>query len=84
MAPAHNLAEAVERAVARHRSCLRDDAAPAEAAPPGPAPAAAEGQRGQKARDRHARVRAAAVRGPTITQISRELHLDRMTVRRRR
>jgi transposase len=78
----HNLAEAVERAVARHRSCLRDDAARAAATPPGPALAAPEGQRAQKARDRHARVHAAAARGLTITQISRELHLDRKTVRR--
>jgi transposase len=78
----HNLAEAAERSVARHRSCLRDDAAPPETAQPGPAPAAPEGQRAQKARDRHARVHAAAARGLTITQISRELRLDRKTVRR--
>jgi transposase len=32
-----NPAEAVERAVARHRSCLREEAAQAEATPPGPA-----------------------------------------------
>jgi transposase len=78
----HNLAEAVERAAARHRSCLRDDAAPAETAPGAPALAAPEGLRAQKASDRHAQVHAAAGRGLTITQISRELHLDRKTVRR--
>ena len=41
----HNLAEAVERAVARHKPCLRDDPAPCES---GPAiPPAAEGPRAQ-------------------------------------
>jgi transposase len=83
----HNLAEAVERAVARHRACLRDDAAAPGTAVPGTAapqlaPAEPEGQRAHKARDRHAAVQAAAARGLTITQISRELHLDRKTVRR--
>jgi transposase len=79
----HNLAEAVERAVARHRSCLRDEAVQPEAAPATPViTAAPEGQRARTTRDRHAAVRAAAARGLTITQISRELHLDRKTVRR--
>jgi hypothetical protein len=78
----HTLADAVGRAAARHRSCLRDDAAPPGTAPPRAAPAEPEGQRAHKARDRHARVRAAAARGLTITQISRDLHLDRKTVRR--
>jgi transposase len=79
----HNLAEAVERAVARHRSCLRDEAARPETAPAIPVmPAAPEGQRARTTRDRHAAVRAAAARGLTISQISRELHLDRKTVRR--
>jgi hypothetical protein len=45
-------------------------------------PAAPEGQRARTTRDRHAAVRAAPARGLTITQISRELHLDRKTVRR--
>jgi hypothetical protein len=78
----HNLGDAVERAVARHRSCLRDEAAPPEPAPARTAPVPAEGQRAQNTRDRHARVRAAAARGLTITQISRDLQLDRKTVRR--
>jgi transposase len=79
----HNLSEAVERAVARHRSCLRDPAAPPGPPPGGPAVLAApEGQRGRTTRDRHAAVRAALARGLTITQVSRDLQLDRKTVRR--
>ena len=55
----HNLAEAVERATARHRSCLQDPPAEPEAAPAVPAapegvPATPEGQRARAARDRHA------------------------------
>lgn len=76
----HNLADAVERAVARHRPCLLEPAAPAEPAPP--APPVPEGQRAQKARDRHAAVHAALARGLTIAQVSRDLQLDRKTVRR--
>jgi hypothetical protein len=78
----HNLGDAVGRAAARHRPCLRDEAAPPETAAAGPAPAAGEGQRAQNTRDRHARVRAAAARGLTITQISRDLQPDRKAVRR--
>jgi transposase len=75
----HNLAEAVERAVARHRSCLREPPAEPETAPV--ICRAPEGQRGRQARDRHAAVHAALARGLTITQISRDLRLDRKTVR---
>ena len=75
-----NLAEAVERAVARHKPCLRDE--PAPPAPDRlPAPAA-EGPRAQRTRDRHAQVHAALGRGMHLTQISAILHLDRTTVRR--
>jgi transposase len=69
-----------ERATARHRSCLRDPPAEPEAAPD--VPAAPAGQRARAARDRHAAIHAALARGLTITQISRDLHLDRKTVRR--
>jgi transposase len=56
-----NLSEAVERAVARHRSCLRDEAAQPETAPALPlVPAAPGGQRARTTRDRHAAVRAVA------------------------
>jgi len=76
----HNLADAVERAAARHRSCLRDEASQPETAPAIQPPA--QGQRANRTRYRHAEVHAALARGLTITQISRALHLDRKTVRR--
>jgi transposase len=76
----HNLAEAVERAVARHKPCLRDEPAPPATAPD--RPPAPEGQRAQRTRDRHAQVHAAVGRGMNLTQISTVLHLDRTTVRR--
>jgi len=53
----HNLAEAVERAVARHRSCLRETPAEPAAAPV--IQKAPEGERSRQARDRHAAVHAA-------------------------
>jgi hypothetical protein len=79
----HNLAEAVERAVARHRSCLRqpppqrapDDAAE-QVAPAPERPLAA------RIRARHREIHDALARGLTITDISRTLRLDRKTVRR--
>ena len=75
----HNLAGAVERAVARHRSCLQDE--PAEPQAPAAAPAA-EGPRGLRTRARHTEVHAAIGRGLTLAQISRALQLDPKTVRR--
>jgi hypothetical protein len=79
----HNLAEAVERAVTRHRSCLQepprqpDPGPPAEEAlPPSETGLAA------RTRARHAEVCTALARGLTITEISRTLRLERKTVRR--
>jgi transposase len=78
----HNLAQAVERAVARHRSCLSEPPQPA------PAPAAQEaapvpdGPLAARTRARHAEVHAALARGLTLTQTGRTLGLDRTTVRR--
>jgi len=79
----HNLAEAVERAVARHRSCLQEPPPepeprhPVEVAEPPPDKSLAA-----RTRARHAEVHAALARGLTITEISRTLHLERKTVRR--
>jgi hypothetical protein len=79
----HNLAEAVERAVTCHRSCLQepptkpDPGPPAQGAPPPP-----EAGLAARTRARHAEVHAALARGLTITEISRTLRLERKTVRR--
>jgi hypothetical protein len=79
----HNLAEAVERAVARHRSCLQEQPPQAE---PGPKTAEAtpapEGLLILRTWARHAEICDAIARGLTITEISRTLRLDRKTVRR--
>ena len=79
----HNLAEAVERAVGRHRSCLQDPPPDPEPGPPAaqaaPAPEAGLAAR---TRTRHAEVHAALAHGLTPTQISRTLRLDPKTVRR--
>lgn len=81
----HNLADAVERTVARHRPCLREplvqpvQSENATAAPQAPA---REGRLGPRTRARHAEVHAALASGMNLSQISRELGLDRRTVRR--
>jgi transposase len=79
----HNLAGAVERAVARHRSCLRQQ--PSQPAPEDPAEQVApalERPLAARIRARHREVHDALARGMTITDISRTLSLDRKTVRR--
>jgi transposase len=79
----HNLAEAVERAVVRHRSCLQEPppdpgpGQPAEQAAPAP-----EDGLAARTRARHTEVHAALACGLTITEIGRTLGLDRKTARR--
>jgi transposase len=79
----HNLSGAVERAVGRHRSHLREQPDPVEypasAAPDLPA---GEGPQAVQTRSRHAEIHQALQRGMTITEISRDLRLDRKTIRR--
>jgi hypothetical protein len=79
----HNLAEAVERAVTRHRSCLQE---PPQDPEPRPAEAetapAPETGLAARTRARHAEICAALARGQTSTEISRTLRLDPKTVRR--
>jgi len=79
----HNLGEAVERAVGRHRSCLQEP--PPEPEPPPPDEGAApvpETGLAARTRARHAQIHAAVASGLTITEISRTLTLERKTVRR--
>jgi len=79
----HNLAEAVERAVARHRSCLQEPPPQPEPGPPAEPPAPPpETSLAARTRARHAEVHAALARGLTITEIGRTLRLERKTVRR--
>jgi transposase len=79
----HNLAEAVERAVARHRSCLQDPPPdPGTGPPAAQAAPAPEAGLAARTRTRHAEVHAALARGLTLTQVSRTLRLDPKTVRR--
>jgi hypothetical protein len=81
----HNLGEAVERAVARHRSCLQEpppDPAPAPGPAAGAVAPAPEGGIAARTRARHAEVHIALARGLTATEASRALGLDPKTVQR--
>jgi transposase len=64
----HNLAEAVERAVVRHRPCLQE---PPPDPPPAQDPAVPETGLAARTRERHAQVRAALDRGLTLTEAGR-------------
>ena len=81
----HNLSEAVDKAVARHRRCLNPTPdptpAPAEPTPP-PAVAAVDGRLAQRTRARHAEVHALREQGLGIYVIARRLGLDPKTVHR--
>lgn len=94
----HNLAQAVEKTVLAQRSALRPDPAepsdadtsvdPARDATParpggrGGDASSAPARLAARTRDRHAAVRELRERGTSIAAISRELGLDRRTVRR--
>lgn len=88
-----NLCEAVDKTVSAHHPCLRKAAAaqaiPSEPDPSAPAPAAepiAAPQRSyrlaERTRERYAAVQQCLARGLSRSAISRELNLDRQTVRR--
>jgi hypothetical protein len=82
----HNLAEAVERAVSRHREHL-GAAVQAQVPPATPAagPSAAlprTGRVASRTRDRHADVHRLLAEGRTQAQVTRDLGLSRGTVRR--
>jgi transposase len=92
----HNLAEHVEKAVARHHGCLTEPADPTPAAeqPPTPAPdlnqiaaqsaadQAEQGRLAERTRQRYEQVQALRAQGKPIKAIARELDLARETVRR--
>jgi transposase len=84
----HNLAEHTARAVARHRSCLKQIAAAAQQPQPAAQPVAAaavpaaESRLEARMRDQHAAVQALAARGLGLRAIARELGVDRKTARR--
>lgn len=93
----HNLAEAVERLVSRHRTLLRDLLEPdPEPDQPEPLPAPAETAAADEAlpepyptgkfldrlRDTHAAVRAQVEQGLSLREIARRLGLGRNTVRK--
>jgi transposase len=88
----HNLGEAVERAVAKHRSCLHaaaitpaGDGEPAASVPGEPAepqPRLRTGQIAERTRQRHAAIAALLAQGRSARAIATELGLARNTVRR--
>ncbi|MFE3730472.1 ISL3 family transposase, partial [Nocardia sp. NPDC059154] len=83
----HNLAEAVDKTVVAERAALRATMEqmpekPAAQSIPLPSVAPAEGRLTTRTRERYAAVRARIERGDGISAISRELRLDRKTVRR--
>lgn len=77
----HNLTSAVERIVARHRNSLREPQKEPER-PPASTDGCQESPGAARTRARHAEVHQAVRRGLSITEISRDLRLDRKTVRR--
>ena len=77
----HNLAEHVEKTVARHRECLTaPEGSPIEAAAPVAADAA-EGRLLQRARHRYEAVQALRSQGLSVMAITRELGLARGTIK---
>jgi hypothetical protein len=82
----HNLTDAVERVVARHRSCLRAPEPEPEPETPQQQSAAetpsADGPRATRTRTRHREIHALLTTGLSPTEISRSLRLDPKTIRR--
>ncbi|MEV6259139.1 ISL3 family transposase [Nocardia sp. NPDC051929] len=77
-----NLTSAVERVLARKRSCLNERDPDQIPAPPIPQPAPPDGPLAQRITRQHPQIQQMLGQGWTISAIARELHLDRKTVRR--
>jgi transposase len=80
-----NLATAVERCVARHKSCLRDDTPPAETEPAPTSPAASAeptGKLAERRREHHTLVHGLLKQGLAVRQIAQHLGWGRHTVQR--
>ncbi|GAB3976660.1 hypothetical protein GCM10029978_064130 [Actinoallomurus acanthiterrae] len=80
-----NLGEAVERVVAKHRTCLNAATiTPSVTVPPSPEPepAARTGRLAERTRERHAAVHALLAQRLSLHDIAAELALSRNTVRR--
>ena len=85
----HNLSEAVERTVSRHRehlpAAVQAASSPVTRTPPEPAPAPAAqrvGRIADRTRARHADVHRLIAEGRNLSQLAAELGLSRNTVRR--
>lgn len=78
----HNLAEQVEKIVARHRGCLKDPDVEVEPEPAATAPTPAESRLVRRIHERFAGVQELKASGASLTTISRTLGLDPKTVRR--
>ncbi len=78
----HNLAEAVERTVSRHRSCLREERP--EPTPPADTPpkATSSSRFADRTRAKHARIHELKDAGHSLRAISRMLGMTRNTVTR--
>lgn len=76
----HNLSEAVQKVVGRHRRCLQQSAPERVTTPPGLTPTA--GRRVTNTQQRYAAVHTLLAKGLAIKAIARHLHLDLKTVRR--
>lgn len=75
----HNLIEAAERSVARHRSCLRDEYVQPEATPTAPEPKGST-RFADRTRAKHARIHELKDAGHGIRSIARQLGMGHGTV----
>lgn len=77
-----NLSSAVERVISRNRACLKEQPEDQVRTLPTPDAEPADGPLARRIALRQPQIQKMIARGWTISAISRELHLDRKTVRR--